>query len=148
MIKAISKLRKDDPKLFRTVEDRIYLIPDHINWYCRYSFGEFIKLSDFLNKNEMGFTSEQYQFFMSKFNECETNILRQMLKSSGDEVLKKIEQRVKIYTQKTQRTIDLIISDIQNEIEIDALIEEKKSKRTHEKPSIESDYEKLKAIFE
>lgn len=147
MIKAITKL-KEDPKMYNEVVSRIIVIPDSGNWFCRYSFGEFQKAAYFISEYEMRFTPEQHNSFMSRFNECETNILQQLLKSSGEDVLKRVESRVKVCTQKTQRFIESIVEDVEHENEIYRMVEEAKSNRTKTKSSLETDYQKLKSIFE
>lgn len=149
MIKIISELKQNE-QLYKAVMERLNAIPDSINWLCRYSFGELVKTKNYLSEYEMRFTPEQHRFFMARFNEAESNILQQLMKSSGDDVLKRIESRVKVSTEKTKRYVESIIEQLNNEAELNRLIEDKKKeqKRLNTKSSMELDYQKLQSIFQ
>lgn len=148
MIKIVSQLINENPELLAEVVRRLKAIPGSSSWMCFYTFGELVKAKDFLSEYEMRFTPEQHRSFMSRFDsDCEKNILQTLMKSSGDDVLKRVESRVKVSTEKTKRFIESILEEIDHENELNRLVEEAKSKRTKQKSSMDVDYEKLKSIF-
>lgn len=147
MLKLIRELNDQPHSIWGKIEKRILADSSHIQWYCRYTEGELKKAAQFLDEYGMSFTPEQYDTFFSRFNDCEKILLQQLNSTTDTERLEKIETRIKSSVQRTSRMIQSHALDIEAEMEINALVTEKQSKRTKPKTPIQEEWQKISQIF-
>ncbi len=148
MLKLIKELKEQPHSIWGEIEKRILKDSSHIQWYCRFTEGELKKAAQFLDEFGMSFTPEQYDTFFSRFNDCEKTLLQQLNSTTDPDRLEKIETRIRTTVQRTSRMIQSHALDIEAEMEINALIAEKQSKRTKPKTPMQEEWQKVSQIFQ
>lgn len=147
MLKVIKDLQQNDNKLWREIDKRLSQQPDSIRWWCRYTYGELRAMGTFCDTYFMSLDVDVNAILNKRFNALEQSVIKQIMGTTNNLKLENIAQRVKIFSQKSQRAIERMILDIEFEREQQAEKAAHDSKMFKNEDSAVQAYSKLKEIF-
>ena len=106
MIRAITKLKEDDPdEIYTLVMDRMKTHPAREQSFCFHTHGELDKHRYTLAAMELRGPGE-LEVFQRRFTALELSFMSQLRKISGEERIARIKNSIRIATERTQRCLE------------------------------------------